>query len=130
MPHLHESLLRDAYAAFARGDIPAFIAMCTPDVVFRVPGQNRLSGTHDLNRFLAVLGPAMAATGNSFREEVLALFAGDARGVVVLVQQLERDGRNYRWQCVHEWRIRDGKLAEFVEYTHDETTFNAAWGRG
>jgi ketosteroid isomerase-like protein len=129
MPHANETLLRSAYAAFARGDMPAFLALCTADISFHVPGHGLLGGHHTRDQFLAALGPAMEAVRGSFREEVVRVTAGDSDGAVVAAQQVERDGQVHRWNAVHWWRISGGKLAEFFEYTDDQTAFDAAWHR-
>jgi ketosteroid isomerase-like protein len=129
MSHPNESILRDAYAAFARGDVPAFLALCTPDISFHVPGTGLLGGSHTKDAFLAALGPAMAAVGGSFREEVVRLVANESDGVVHAAQRATRDGVERRWTAVHWWRIRGGKLAEFREFTDDQASFDAAWHR-
>jgi ketosteroid isomerase-like protein len=125
----NETLLRNAYAAFARGDVPGFLALCTPDIAFHVPGKGLLSGSHTKEQFLAALGPAMGAVAGSFREEVVRVVASDTDGCVLAAQRAERDGKEHRWNAVHLWRIVNGKLAEFREYTDDEVSFDAAWHR-
>lgn len=127
MPNDNESLLRHAYALFAKGDIPGFLALCAPDIRFKVPGHNRLTGDHTTPSFLAALGPAMAAIGNSFREEIVHLAANDTDGFVLAAQQVQRDGKLLRWNAVHHWRIAGGKLTQFWEFVDDERTYDAAW---
>ena len=104
--HANETVLRNVYAAFARGDIPAFLAFCTPDIRFRVPGSGLLGGDHSKEAFLERLGPAMQAVGGSFREEIVNLVADGENGAVLLAQRAERDGVVHRWSCVHWWRFR------------------------
>jgi ketosteroid isomerase-like protein len=127
MTHANESVLRNAYAAFAKSDIPGFLALCTSNITFHVPGTGLLSGTHTKDAFLAKLGPAMEAVKGSFREEVTRIVASDSHGAVVAAQRAERDGKAHQWKAVHWWRIENGKLAEFWEYTDDQTAFEAAW---
>ena len=127
MTHTNETLLRNAYAAFAKGDVPGFLALCTDHITFHVPGNGLLSGTHTKDGFLGKLGPAMEAVKGSFREEVVRVVAGDSQGAVVAAQGAERDGKAHQWNAVHWWRIENGKLAEFWEYTDDQTAFDAAW---
>jgi len=128
MSHPNETLIRQAYALFATGDIPGFTALCTPDLRLRVPGKNALSGEHGWGDFLGRLAPALAAVDHSFREEVQRLAANETDGFALVTQQVTRGGRLYRWNTVHHWGIREGKLASFTEFTDDEATFNAAWG--
>ncbi|HVU49445.1 MAG TPA: nuclear transport factor 2 family protein [Polyangia bacterium] len=127
MPHTNETLLRQAYDLFARGDVPGFLALCAPDIRFKVPGHNRLSGEHTVGAFLDVLGPAMQVTGNTFRERVVYLAANDTDGFVLAAQKLERDGKLYEWNAAHHWRIAGGKLTQFWEFVDDERTYDAAW---
>jgi len=127
MPHPNEETLRKAYDRFAKGDIPGFLSLCTPDFRLKVPGKNRLSGDHDAGRFLAMLGPMMEETGNTFRETVLHLAANDADGFVLVAQQIERGGELLRWNAVHHYDIVGGKLSRFWEFIDDQTTFDRAW---
>ena len=38
MAHQNEKLLRNAYAAFARGDLDGYWSACAPDFTFHVAG--------------------------------------------------------------------------------------------
>lgn len=125
----NETLLRNAYAAFTRGDIPGFLRLCTPDLTFAVPGDGLLAGRHTRDHFLEILGGAMQAVAGSFREEIVSLLAGDDSGAVMARQSAERDGKLHQWNAVHWWRIRDGKLAEFHEFVDDPAAFERAWHR-
>jgi ketosteroid isomerase-like protein len=124
-----EKTVRDAYAAFTRGDIPGFLALCTPDITFQVPGDGLLSGTLAKDEFLAKLGPAMQAVGGTFREEIVELVSGVESAAVLVAQQAERDGRLQRWKAVHWWGLRGGKLASFRELLDDAASFERAWHR-
>jgi ketosteroid isomerase-like protein len=46
MNHRNEDVLRNAYAAFSRGDLDEYLQHCTDAVVFHVPGSTPMSGTH------------------------------------------------------------------------------------
>jgi ketosteroid isomerase-like protein len=125
--HANETVLRSVYAAFARGDIPAFLAFCAPDIRFRVPGDGLLGGNHSKDAFLEKLGPAMQAVAGSFREEIVSLIADGDGGAVLTAQEAARDGVVHRWNCVHWWRFRGDKLAEFHEFVDDPAAFDRAW---
>lgn len=127
--HANETVIRQAYAAFTRGDVPGFLALCTPDITFVVPGDGLLGGRHTKDQFLEKLGPAMQAVAGSFREEIVSLLAGADSGAVWASQQAERDGKTHRWNAVHWWRIREGRLAEFHEFVDDPAAFEKAWHR-
>jgi ketosteroid isomerase-like protein len=40
-----EATIREAYAAFARGDVEGYLRVCIEDFEFHVPGHNGISGT-------------------------------------------------------------------------------------
>jgi ketosteroid isomerase-like protein len=125
--HVNETLLRNAYAAFARGDLTAFEALCQPDFTLRVPGSGLLSGTHTWPGFLAKLGPAMQAVGGSLHEEVVRVAVTDRDGAVFAAQSVDRDGERLSWNVAHWWNIKDGKLAAFHEFVDDPAAFERAW---
>lgn len=129
MSHANETLLRNAYAAFMKGDVPGFLALCAPSITFTVPGEGLLAGKHARDDFFAKLGPAMGAVGGTFREEVVRLVAGDREGVVWAAQRATRDGKDFQWNAVHWWTIEAGKLASFTEFVDDAKAFEAAWHR-
>ena len=129
MSNANETLLRNAYAAFTKGDVPGFLALCAPNITFTVPGEGLLAGHHTRDEFFAKLGPAMGAVGGTFREEIVRLVAGDRDGVVWVAQQAQRDGKSYRWNAVHWWGITDGKLTSFTEFVDDPKAFETAWRR-
>lgn len=129
MEHANVKVLRDAYAAFAGGDIAVFLGFCTPEITFEFPGAGVLAGRHTKAEFLAKLGPAMEAVANTLHEEPLHFHAGDEHGFVVVAQRAERDGTQRAWTCVHWWRIRGGRLAEFHELIDDPIAYEATWHR-
>ena len=45
MAHPLEANVREAYVAFARGDLDAYLRHCTRDFCFNVPGRSAVSGT-------------------------------------------------------------------------------------
>src|SRR5581483_5847059 len=46
LAHPSEDLLREMYACFARGDIPAYLGHCDDAITFTVPGSTSFSGVH------------------------------------------------------------------------------------
>ena len=46
MPHPLETTIRDAYAAFGRGDLDGYLSACTDDFVFNVPGDGAISAVY------------------------------------------------------------------------------------
>lgn len=130
LPHMnHDETLRSAYAAFLRGDLDGYLAHCTPDIQFTVPGRNRLAKTYTRDEFGPELITAvMTLTGGSFRETVLDVFTSDRGGVVYAEHELTRDGRPFTFRTMHLYDIVDGKLASFREIPENPYVFDEAWG--
>jgi ketosteroid isomerase-like protein len=123
-------MLRDAYAAFSRGDLASYLANCTPDITFRVPGRGVASGSFRRDEFIApMISNVIEATAGTFREDVLDVVANDTRGVVLARHSFTRNGRTHAYNTAHVYRIVNGKLASFEEYPEDLYAFDEAWTR-
>jgi uncharacterized protein len=128
MAHRNEHLLRDAYAAFARGDLAAYLSVCTDSITFRVAGKSQVGGLYTREEFGPVLiARVMALSGGTFRETVADVLANDTRGVVLAHHSFERNGKSHAFNTMHVYRIANGKLASFEEYPEDQYVFDAAW---
>jgi ketosteroid isomerase-like protein len=46
MAHPIEAIIREAYAAFARGDLDAYFRACSEDWNFNIAGQGAIAGTY------------------------------------------------------------------------------------
>ncbi len=125
----HEQMLRTAYATFATGDLAGYLAFCTPDIRFVVPGHNQLARTYDPESFASTLIPdVMRLSNGSFRETVLDVFTNEHRAIVHAEHELERDGRKHTYRTLHLYDIVGGKLASFREIPEDLNAFDRAWG--
>jgi hypothetical protein len=108
-------LIRSAYEAFSRGDIPGAMAMFAEDIFWHVPGRGPLS--HDYRGHAEVLGffgHFMELSGGTFR-----LQADD-----VLAQG---DGRSWSSPLVHVWTVKDGKATVFREYAGNQPAEDEFW---
>jgi ketosteroid isomerase-like protein len=113
-------LVQQVYAAFARRDIPAILAVLSPDVVWGEPANplNPAGGTrHGHAGFLE-----WAEIGRD-AEEILALeprrFLSDADSVAVAGYSKVRarsTGKVYETDFVHLVTLRDGKVTRFQEF--------------
>ncbi|MBV9323606.1 MAG: nuclear transport factor 2 family protein [Chloroflexi bacterium] len=132
MGHPNEHRLRDLYALFARGDMPGFLAGCTDDVVFTVPGPNQItrgqaSAVFTKENFGDLVTPVMQISGGSFSEEVIDVCANDEHGVLLLVHRLQREGKPVEYRTAHVVQLTDGKIAAWQEWPGDLSGFGAAW---
>src|SRR5215831_930856 len=82
MAHALESTIREAYAAFGRGDVDGYLQACTEDFSFNVPGRGAIAGAWLGKEGLYELARmAMEVTEGSFREEVEDVLANDFHAV-------------------------------------------------
>lgn len=128
MSHPNETTLREAYAAFARGDLDGYLTYCTDGIVFHVPARNRMAGDYSRAQFHSpFIGKVMELSGGTFREVVVDVVANDRTGAVIADHSFERNGRTHAYRTVHLYRIVDGKLDDFRELPEDLHAFDAAW---
>ena len=117
MAHALEATIREAYAAFGRGDIDGYLQPCAEDFTFHVPGHDGIAGTYVGKQGLYDLaGKAMAITAGTFREEVEDVLANDNHAVVLARHRFTRDGRSKDYRTAHIYEISEGKLARCFEH--------------
>jgi ketosteroid isomerase-like protein len=122
--HPHDKTLRDAYATFAKGDLDGYLAYCTDDITFTIPGKNRLTGTYTRETFgSGLIAKVMQMTNGTFTETVLDVFVSDRGGIVYAHHAFEARGRHREYRTLHLYDIRDGKLASFREIPLEMETF-------
>ncbi len=128
MTHPNEDLIRSAYAAFAKGDLPGYLEFCAPGITFTVPGRSPVAGTYTREQFFEpFIGQVMRLTGGTFRETVLDVAAGETLGAVYLEHSFERGGTTFTYRTTHLYAIENGRLASFRELPDDLYAFDAAW---
>ncbi|HEY6319409.1 MAG TPA: nuclear transport factor 2 family protein [Acidimicrobiia bacterium] len=129
MGHANEDKLRHLYAAFAQADLGGFLAGCTDDVTFAVPGYASVSGTYRRDEFPGWIGSVIERTAGTFQEDIVDVVANDERGVLLLVDTFERDGARHEYQTAHLIHFTDGRIARWVEHPGSMREFEEAWGR-
>jgi ketosteroid isomerase-like protein len=131
MAHPVEQVIRDAYAAFGRGDLEGYLRTCSENWSFTVPGATAIAGTyHGAQGLLELAQKVMGLTGGTFQEELEDVLANDRHGVVLARHWFTRDGRRHEYRVVHVYQIVGGKLGACRELTHDQAGFDAAWAEG
>jgi len=128
MGHPNEKRLRDLYATFAKGDVPGFLAGCTDDVTFTVPGDTPGSGTFTKDQFTDWIVGVIGQTGGTFREDVVDVFANDDHGVLLLHHEFDRDGDHHEYSTAHIVELSDGRIASWAEHPGSMHEFEEAWG--
>jgi ketosteroid isomerase-like protein len=129
MTHPNETMLREAYAQFGRGDLEGYWSHCTDDFTFHVAGKSNAAGDFQgKERFFAMIGNVMGLTGGQFEETVEDAFADDDHGVVLVHHRFPRGGVEREYRSAHVYDIKDGKLAECWEQPRNQFVFDEAWG--
>ncbi len=124
-----EAIIREAYAAFGRGDVDGYLRPCAEDFAFHVPGQGGIAGTYlGKNGLYELAGKAMAITGGTFNEEVEDVLANDRYAVVHARHRFTRGGAAKEYRTAHVYEISQGKLMRCFEQPRDPEAFNDAWG--
>jgi ketosteroid isomerase-like protein len=122
------ALIRRAYEAFGRGDVPAVLEVLDPDITWHVPGRSPLSGDYKGHPgVLEFFGRCQTLSAGTLRvvpDEVLA--EGD-RVVALTTVSAERHGQAWSSPEVHVWEVAGGRAVEFVEYQGDEQTEDEFW---
>jgi len=119
--------LKNAYAAFSRGDLPSVLAAFDETIQWITPGNSALAGERNGKDEVAGFFRTV-----SERWDVLAFepseFISSGDRVVAFGRYEMRSRQTYRTAASHwamAWTFRDGKAVRFQEYT-DTATLEAA----
>jgi ketosteroid isomerase-like protein len=124
-----EGILRDAYAAFGRGDIDGYLRPCAVNFAFHVPGDSGIAGTYiGRDGLYDLAGKAVSITDGTFHEEVEDVLANDRYAVVLARHRFTRDGGLKEYRTAHVYEISEGKLDRCFEQPRDPAAFDDAWG--
>ena len=128
MATVNAELIRRAYDAFANGDIPAVLAIFSPDITWHVPGRSPLSGDykgHD--DVLGFFTAGMELSDGTLRVAVDELVASAETVIALTTVSATRKGRAWSSPEVHVWRVQNGRAIEFCEFQGDQQTEDEFW---
>ena len=127
--HPHEVLVREAFRAYAEGDLDAFAAGFTDDVVWHVPGTNRFAGRFDGMDAVRARLDRIAAAGVRFDLDPHDVLANDEHAVaLVSLHVTNAAGQRYDQQQVQVWHFRDGRCAEYWAMNQDQAVLDVLLG--
>jgi uncharacterized protein len=118
------------FDALAAGDLPAAMALFSPDVVWHQPGANRFSGDHHgPDGVGALLGGMMEASEGTFRLSVTgpAMVNGDLVAVPVRFAG-RREGAAMEMTGVDLLTITGGAIAAVHLFSEDGPAEDRFWG--
>jgi len=111
--------VQEAYAAFARGDIPAILGMLDDGVAWTSPRSLPQGGTYkgreEVGSFFESLGSAWERL--DVEPEAMGEVGDELVVAVVRLNGTRRGGGASGWGAVHAFSVRDGRIVRFREYT-------------
>ena len=126
--HPNLQIMRKALTAFQTGDVPALTQQFSKDIVWRVPGKNRVAGDYKGQAAtFGFFGQLMQETNGTFKVDSLDMFANDRGGVFVDRVTAERNGRKLDVPLLLFVTIKDGQIVEGMDCFHHEHLWDAFW---
>ena len=125
--HPNAKIIHGLIDAFLTGDFERFMDGFADDAVFRVAGDNIVSGTYrgtqELRDYFIRLGQV---TGGSMRIDVDEVLAGDHHAVMFIHVTTDRKGMHLEAECAEAFRINDaGKITESWFLYEDQKAYDA-----
>ena len=128
MSQANIEIAKNCYDAFGRGDIPALLAALAKDVEWITPGdgiptEGARRGPAEVGEFFEVVGSTWSFNSFEPREFIAS---GDTLVVVGRYAGLAKaTGKPVASDWVMVWKIRDGKVTYFREFTDTLALANA-----
>lgn len=113
-------IIRNAYASFAQGNIPAILDILDDDIEWELPSsaQTSFSGVFRGKKEVLAFFDQVAKE-NDFREFTPMTFIADGPHVIVLgyaEAATKRTAKISRNKWAHHWVLTDGKAVQHYEY--------------
>jgi uncharacterized protein len=120
-------LIKGAYAAFGRGDIPAIVDMVDDQVDWSsprtLPQGGDYQGRDAVMKFFEAVGAAWETL--SVEQDVVDEIAGDRVVGVVRLSGTLRGGKASGYGSVHVFDVRGNKIVRFREYVDVDQAITA-----
>jgi ketosteroid isomerase-like protein len=122
-------ILGSGYEAFARGDVPAVLAVFSEQITWHVPGRSPLAGDYTGHEEVVGFFQALGERSNgTFHLDVHDILDNGKDKVVVLVtEHAERNGAVLAASAVHVWQFEDGKATSFQNFDGDNYELDEFW---
>jgi hypothetical protein len=121
-------IIRRTYDNFARGNVPAVLAVFDAAITWHVPGHGPLSGDFTGHDAIAdFFRRTMELSGGTFSIDVHNVLAEDDTVVVLITAKAQRNGVSASFPAVHVWQMKSGKATAFREYQGDEQGESRFW---
>lgn len=116
----NRQVIQSLYDAFARGDVPTVLALMDPQIEWTEADGFPYAGTYHGPE--AVLNGVLMRLGTEWEgyQAVPDEFVDGGASIVVLGHysgSYKATGKSFRAPFAHVWKVRDGKILRFVQYT-------------
>jgi ketosteroid isomerase-like protein len=119
--HPNESLVREGYDAFLRGDLSAVAGFLAPDAAWHVAGTSPLAGVYKGHEELfAFFGRLYEMTGGTVAIHARDILASDDHAIVLTTLTASRGDRHLEDDGVAVFKIADGKAYEIWVFAEDQ----------
>lgn len=109
-------MLKQAYEAFGRGDIPGVMSVFADDIEWHVPAALPQGMDAHGKDEVAPFFQKLADTWEGFGIEIEDFVGSGDRVCVIGTGSGKLDGRDASYGFVHAWTVRDGACTKFAEY--------------
>jgi ketosteroid isomerase-like protein len=120
MSNRNEQMLRNNYDSFAKGDMSPMMDALTDDVRWHASGGSPLARTYiGKGEVAAFFGKMMELYQGTMRVQPTDMLANERHGIVLTQEEFQYKGETVRFESVHKWEIRDGKVVGFSVFYSD-----------
>ena len=111
--HPNAAIIRSAYEAMGKADVPAFAALLDSDITWHESTPGFEGDYHGRDQVLALLGKVFQETGVQMsRIYIHDILANDDHTVILHETTLTRKGRTRTAQYADVYHVRNGKATE------------------
>ena len=129
MTHPNVSIVRDAYAAFARGDTEALRnRLFAPDITWHYAGRSQLGGRYEgIDKVIDWLGRTSELSGGTFTTELHDVVGDDTHVIALAIVSAARKGKRLHDQGVQVFHVHDGQVTEAWTLPGDQYSADEFW---
>jgi acyl-CoA thioester hydrolase len=102
--------------------------LLAPDVVWRVPGNSRISGVYEgVTQVLNYMRHRGTIANRTFRMERREVLEGPYHLAALTEGTVQREGTTFKWRTIGLYQTREGRITECQLIPFDAAAFDAAW---
>ena len=128
MAHPNETIIREGFDAFAKGDLDTLRRLFAPDAVWHSPGRSPIAGSYKgVDEILSFFGRVAELSGGTFASEVHDVAGNDEHVFAATSVTARREGRSLRDTGILLFHVRDGRVTEAWVTNGDQHLVDEFW---